>query len=570
MATYNNKHWLLSNIRNSFISTDDTGMCETLMLTEDMPSQYAILCKTHNANTSDSNVILSSSSKSLESYLFYPGLEQSDEDDLDPTAQSYDIQMDQDIGFHQRQRSNTAQKLEQMNLAKKRLAKIKIIKCDELAPNVSELEKALLFTKKQIVPNLNEFTEQNNKTVNTDNLIASTTAATTETSIKPSLSRLADKLTESSRQIRNKYFQYARFDGTAHLSTLTKKIKIFMTMFPEQLRNYPLEVCVISTAKIHEFIGLICYKSSITNPEIQLLSVENYGLYITEEDGEIDMEFPPLDLREPCSKFCFSHLSLAQRKLSADYRQDSRTLSMTSEVESIFHETIANSTKQTEDLAKMLGHTTMMEAPLYRSYRVRMITKGLFKTEIQLGVSGEKLEIDPIQPQNSFWSSRQKAISHCMDSIAWCEITSDASAYNATLRIVYSISSSSQQFDNIMPSSSLSSSTKSSAATMATFKHYDFVTNAETAREIVQKINNIIEVRSSGTRREYLTKRSITSGKGNNQSDSLKRTSTGVGSSSNSGTGSGGSNGSNAMKSNIIGDKRKLLGKISPKKKPSV
>lgn len=25
MATYNNKHWLLSHIRNSFISTDDTG-----------------------------------------------------------------------------------------------------------------------------------------------------------------------------------------------------------------------------------------------------------------------------------------------------------------------------------------------------------------------------------------------------------------------------------------------------------------------------------------------------------------------------------------------------------------
>lgn len=26
MATYNNKHWLLSHIRNSFISTDDTGI----------------------------------------------------------------------------------------------------------------------------------------------------------------------------------------------------------------------------------------------------------------------------------------------------------------------------------------------------------------------------------------------------------------------------------------------------------------------------------------------------------------------------------------------------------------
>lgn len=182
-------------------------------------------------------------------------------------------------------------------------------------------------------------------------------------------------------------------------------------------------------------------------------------------------------------------------------------------------------------------------------------------------MSGEKLEIDPIQPQNSFWSSRQKAISHCMDSIAWCEITGETSAYNSTLRIVYSISPSSQQYDNIMPSSSLSSSSKSNA-TMATFKHYDFVTNAVTAREIVQKINNIIEVRSSGTRREYLQKRSITTRKGG--LDPLKRN---VGGGSSSGTGSGGSSsgGSSAMKTNIIiGDKRKLLGKISPKKKPSV
>ncbi|EDX07085.1 GD11052 [Drosophila simulans] len=34
MAPHSNQHWLLSHIRNSFISTDDTGMCETVMLSE--------------------------------------------------------------------------------------------------------------------------------------------------------------------------------------------------------------------------------------------------------------------------------------------------------------------------------------------------------------------------------------------------------------------------------------------------------------------------------------------------------------------------------------------------------
>lgn len=28
MALYDNKHWLLSHIRDSFISTDDTGECQ--------------------------------------------------------------------------------------------------------------------------------------------------------------------------------------------------------------------------------------------------------------------------------------------------------------------------------------------------------------------------------------------------------------------------------------------------------------------------------------------------------------------------------------------------------------
>lgn len=552
MATYNNKHWLLSNIRNSFISTDDTGMCETLMLSEDMPSQYAILCKNHSPLAADASaVILSHSSKSLESYLFYPGLEQSDEDDLDPTAQSYDIQMDQDIGFHQRQRSNTAQKLEQMNLAKKRLAKIKIIKCDESVPSVlSELETQFLFERKEVKWSPDQHVTAAGAVASsrttTDTVDKTTPAATT---VRP-ISRLAKQLTETSRQSHNRYFQYARFDGT-HLNAPTKKIKIFMTMLPEMQRNYPLEVCVISTAKIQEFIGLICYKASTIHADVQLLSVENYGLYITEEDGEIDMEFPPLDLREPCSKFCFSHLSLVVRK-PADSRPDARAMSMTSEVESIFQESLDTTTKQTEDLAKMLGHTTMMEAPLYRSYRVRMVTKAFFKVEIQLGVSGEKLEIDPIQPQSSFFS-RQKAISHCMDLIAWCELTNETSAYNATIRIVYSVSSPQVVHQP-------KAGTIMAIQTSTNFKHYDFVTKAVTAREIVQKINNIIEVRSSGTRREYLAKRSSS-----NTSDGSNRSSSGGG----AGGGGGATGAGTSMTSSVI-DKRKVLGKISPKKKASV
>lgn len=64
MATYNNRHWLLSHIRNSFISTDDTGMSENVM-SEDMPSQFVARLR---KNSSDN-------------YMCYPGLDQSDDED---------------------------------------------------------------------------------------------------------------------------------------------------------------------------------------------------------------------------------------------------------------------------------------------------------------------------------------------------------------------------------------------------------------------------------------------------------------------------------------------------------
>lgn len=134
-----------------------------------------------------------------------------------------------------------------------------------------------------------------------------------------------------------------------------------------------------------------------------------------------------------------------------------------------------------------------MEAPLYRSYRLKILTKGLFKSDIQLGISGEKLEIDPVQAQNSKFWSRQKAINHNMDMIVWCEIIDDSSVHRVCFRIVYSPTADGQ------PSSPVQHSN------ISTFRHYDFLTDAVMAKEIVEKVNHILDVRSSNYRREYLS-----------------------------------------------------------------
>lgn len=39
-----------------------------------------------------------------------------------------------------------------------------------------------------------------------------------------------------------------------------RKYRIFMCMLPKKQRAYPLQVVVIMSAKVQEFIGLICYK----------------------------------------------------------------------------------------------------------------------------------------------------------------------------------------------------------------------------------------------------------------------------------------------------------------------
>jgi hypothetical protein len=47
-------------------------------------------------------------------------------------------------------------------------------------------------------------------------------------------------------------------------------------------------------------------------------SVNHYGLYIAEDDGEVDWDFPCLDPRETVGKFGFNYLALVERQTRDD------------------------------------------------------------------------------------------------------------------------------------------------------------------------------------------------------------------------------------------------------------
>ncbi|XP_029670981.1 target of rapamycin complex 2 subunit MAPKAP1 [Formica exsecta] len=449
MALYDNQYWLLSHIRDSFLAMDDTGMCEIVMLGEDIPKQL----------------------KANGTLQCYPGMEDSDDEDLDAMAESYDVQMDME--FSHRQRSNTAQRLEKMDIERKKAAKVKHVKWEHNLNAVTPTDQSELFQRK-------DFRKK--------------------APVKKGQSLLSEQLEKCPNLPQNSFKDYVKFDGNVcSIGIPVRKYRIFMCMLPKEERMYPLQVVVTVTARVLDFIGLICYKYASEHPDHNLKEdISRYGLYITEDDGEVDWAFPCLDPRETISKFEFTTLGLIEMKPSDRARHNTLSCIERKDEEDLEHkdkeqEEVAN------DLAKMEGHTTAMEAPLYQSYRVYIINKMRAKTEIHLGISGEKIEIDPVitgKGAARFWN-RQRAVSYHIDNIAWCEVT-ETKGSKTMFTLVYTPQSNAP--DNFLSQSH-------SLHQSASFKNHDFEADSVTAEEIVRKINNILELHSSQSRKEYLAQK---------------------------------------------------------------
>ncbi|KAI4459959.1 target of rapamycin complex 2 subunit mapkap1 [Holotrichia oblita] len=424
--------------------------------------------------------------KLIERLDSYTDPTESDEDEDEVEHESYDLQFETQFGRH---RTDTAQRIEKMDQARKRAAKIKHVKWEE-SKELSETDNNELFSKKVVKPTI---------------------------LCKKSL--LADQLEKCENLPRNPYIEYAKFDGSAQIGIPTRKYKIFLTMLPEEQRNYPMTVCCIAAAKIEEFIGLILLKCSTVHGDIPLKPVTHYGLYLTEDDGEVDRDFPCLDSKECVAKFSFTYLSLVEHKngrVSFDAGEQI--------IYEIKNDNVAQKQESAmqESVALMEVHKTTMESQLYKSFQVHIINKVRSKVEIHLGISGEKIEIDPVQQKSSkFALVRQKAVSHHMDSVVWCDIIEEKSKeYKTVFRIIYSLSYGTstgsfdagtpgchnlhnldQIFGNIITGTS---ATIWQAPSSTNYKHYDFDAEPSIAKEIVQKVKQILEVRSSASRKEYM------------------------------------------------------------------
>lgn len=78
--------------------------------------------------------------------------------------------------------------------------------------------------------------------------------------------------------------------------------------------NDPLEVVIVSTARVQDLIGLICwqYTNEGREPKLQP-DINRYCLRIAEDNGEVDPDFTSLNPKEPLSKFNFPSLALTEK-----------------------------------------------------------------------------------------------------------------------------------------------------------------------------------------------------------------------------------------------------------------
>ncbi|XP_038638126.1 target of rapamycin complex 2 subunit MAPKAP1 isoform X4 [Scyliorhinus canicula] len=462
MAFLDNPAIILAHIRQSHVTSDDTGMCEMVLIDNDVDLEklHAPISSSIRTN------VQGEGNADTQGYDY---------------SQSVDITSSWDFGI--RRRSNTAQRLERLRKERQNQIKCKNVQWKERNAIHSAAELGSLFEKKDF----------RSKPLNTG---------------KPST--LSIRLEQCPQQLNNPFNEYSKFDGKGHIgTTATKNIDVYLPMQTSQDKMQPMTVITMANARIQDLIGLLCWQYTSEGREPKLNeNVDVYCLHIAEDDGEVDGDFPPLDSNEPIHKFGFSTLALVEKysppglatKQSLFVRinapQSGFSLIQVDSMNVTMKEILQKALKRRKGSQKAAGsrgeESSEDEPPLdmttvqdilsshrYKSYKVSIVHKLRFTTDVQLGISGEKVEIDPVTNQKAstkFWI-KQKPISIDSDLLCACDLVEEKSPSHAVFKLTYL-----SNHDH---------------------KHLYFEADTNTVNEIVLKINYILESRASSARADY-------------------------------------------------------------------
>ncbi|NP_001080466.1 target of rapamycin complex 2 subunit MAPKAP1 isoform X1 [Xenopus laevis] len=501
MAFLDNPLIILAHIRQSHVTSDDTGMCEMVLIDHDIDLEKLYQSSVPGENSTQ----MQSNGGETQGYVY---------------SQSVDITSSWDFGI--RRRSNTAQKLERLRKERQNQIKCKNVQWKDRNTSHSAEELGSLFERK----NFKERDLNHGKQ-----------------------SILSVRLEQCPLQLNNPFNEYSKFDGKGHVgTTATKKIDVYLSMQTSQDKLLPMTVVTIANAKVHDLIGLICWQYTTESREPKLNdNVDAFCLHIAEDDGEVDTDFPPLDSNEPIHKFGFSTLALvekysspglaakqslfvrinaahgfsliqvdstnvtmqeilekalkrrkgSQRNSGPQYRLEKQSqpnvpVDLDSTLESqnslefcLVRENSSRGEEHPEEETQIDIATVqdMLSSHQYKSFKVSMIHRLRFTTDVQLGISGEKVEIDPVTNQKTstkFWI-KQKPISIDSDLLCACDLAEEKSPSHAMFKVTY--------------------------LSNHDYKHLYFESDAATVNEIVLKVNYILESRASTARADYFAQK---------------------------------------------------------------
>jgi len=528
MAFYDNRLWLLSHIHNSFISSDDTGICEAVLggnFTEDLR---------HIARD-----------QGLHSFI--PFINEGEQETDDFANGSPDIKIGLGSSERFRKRANTELQLQQKLVQQKENRQQTTVawKSPEVGSSVSPETLCSLFPKKD-VPQPQQgpshgLSRQEGR-----------------------VSLLSQRLESLAEGGGNPFKEFARFQGCHYVAEVRRQVEVFPCLGESKV-SQPLIISCVKDATVREVVGLVCflYTEQERIPKLEFEEPHYYGLQMCEEDGTVDSDFPALDMAEVFSKFGFTQLALVQAdnvdavgkvservtlflpdgtfsELEVDRSKDTlgdilsrglqkrrRTLPSggntaggagagstglltyhleAAEVAGVpldnklplsqhqgceFYIVRSNSKRMSGPRTdKSDQPVNFLEAPLFQSFDVQMLTKVRTKVEIHLGISGEKVEIDP-KPQASWTVYKQKPATYDMDNIVSCQIANrNQGDERLVMKLVHLADSG--------------------------WRWIEFEGARETIEAVVEKVNHLLDSRQSEARKlrkEYLENKEKKKGK---------------------------------------------------------
>ncbi|XP_044295815.1 target of rapamycin complex 2 subunit MAPKAP1 isoform X4 [Varanus komodoensis] len=411
MAFLDNPTIILAHIRQSHVTSDDTGMCEMVLIDHDVDLEKFQPASAHGESSSEAQ----GSNGESQGYVY---------------SQSVDITSSWDFGI--RRRSNTAQRLERLRKERQNQIKCKNVQWKERNTSYSAEELSMLFEKKNF-------------------------RLKPAHAMKPSI--LSVRLEQCPLQLNNPFNEYSKFDGKGHIgTTATKIIDVYLPLHPNQDKLQPMTVVTIANAKVHDLIGLICWQYTSEGREPKLNdNVNAYCLHIAEDDGEVDTDFPPLDCNEPIHKFGFSTLALVEKysspglaaKQSLFVRINAAhgfSLIQVDSMKVTMKDILQKALKRRKGSQRGSGSRgeevseedpqidiatvqDMLSSHHYKTFKVSVIHRLRFTTDVQLGISGDKVEVDPVTNQKGstkFWI-KQKPISIDCELLCTCDLVEEKS-----------------------------------------------------------------------------------------------------------------------------------------------